>query len=30
VPADYSPNGRKGLNIDYADYEQVRAAFKLP
>jgi hypothetical protein len=30
VPADYSPNGRKGLNIDYSDYEQVRAAFKLP
>jgi hypothetical protein len=30
VPADYSPNGRKGRNIDFADYEQVRAAFKLP
>ncbi len=30
VPADYSPSGRKGHNIDFADYEQVRAAFKLP
>jgi hypothetical protein len=30
VPADYSPNGRKARNIDYADYEQVRAAFNLP
>jgi hypothetical protein len=30
VPADYSPNGRKGRNIDFADYEQVRATFKLP
>jgi hypothetical protein len=30
VPADYSPNGRKGRNIDFADYEQVRAVFNLP
>ena len=30
VPADFSPNGRKGRNIDLADYEQVRAAFHLP
>lgn len=30
VPADYSPNGRKGQTIDYTDYEQVRKAFNLP
>ncbi|CAA9341603.1 MAG: hypothetical protein AVDCRST_MAG56-7913 [uncultured Cytophagales bacterium] len=30
VPADYSPNGRKGKHIDFTDYEQVRAAFRLP
>jgi hypothetical protein len=30
VPADYSPNGRKKLSIDYTDYEQVKAAFGLP
>ncbi len=30
VPADYSPNGRKGKTIDYNDYEQVRKAFNLP
>ncbi|MBD0254531.1 MAG: hypothetical protein ICV83_02330 [Cytophagales bacterium] len=29
VPADYSPNGRKARNIDYGNYEQVRAAFNL-
>ena len=30
IPADYSPNGRKGKAIDYSDYEQVRKAFNLP
>jgi len=30
VPADYSPNGRRGRRIDYQDYEQVKAAFNLP
>ncbi len=30
VPADFSPNGRKGKTIDYSDYEQVRKAFNLP
>jgi hypothetical protein len=30
VPADYSPNGRKARNLDFSDYEQVRAAFNLP
>ncbi|MDJ1480719.1 collagen-like protein [Cytophagaceae bacterium YF14B1] len=29
VPADYSPNGRKALNIDYNDYNQVKKAFNL-
>jgi hypothetical protein len=30
VPADYSANGRKGRNLDFSDYAQVRAAFNLP
>ncbi|MDJ1506352.1 hypothetical protein [Xanthocytophaga agilis] len=29
IPADFSPNARKALNIDYNDYNQVKKAFNL-
>ncbi len=30
VPADYSPNGKKGALINYQNYQQVKETFGLP